>query len=196
MTAEPQTVLDIVLAAAAGTAIAAACGLRAFLPLLILGIGVRTGFVQLAPAGQWIATTPVLITLAWATAIELAADKVPVLDHALDAVSTFIRPVAAVAAAWCTFSGLPPALTVAAALVLGGGAFGVHVAKAKLRLGSSMLTFGTFNGVVSLAEDAFTVGLAAMAVLAPIAAFLAVVLFATLILRIVRRANQVPRRAR
>ena len=194
MTAEPQTILDIVLAAAAGTAIAAACGLRAFLPLLILGIGVRTGFVQLAPAGQWIATTPVLITLAWATVIELAADKVPALDHALDAVSTVIRPLAAAAAAWCAFTGLHPALTVAAALVLGGGAFGVHIAKAKLRIGTSLLTFGTLNGFVSLVEDAFALGLAAMAILAPIAAFIAVVLFATLILRVARRAASGPRR--
>lgn len=192
MSVDTRSVLDLVLAAAAGTAIAAACGLRAFLPLLALGLGVRTGFVQLAPSGEWIASTPVLITLAWATAVELAADKVPALDHALDAVSTFIRPVAAAAAAWCTFAGLPPVLAIAAALVLGGGAFGVHVAKAKLRIGTSFLTFGTLNGFVSVAEDLFAMSLAAMAVLAPIAAFCAVVLFVVLLLRIARRATSGP----
>lgn len=195
MTLDPRSALDIVLAAAAGTAIAAACGLRAFLPLLALGLGVRTGYVQVAPAGEWIASTPVLITLAWATMLELAADKLPALDHALDAVSTFIRPAAAAAAAWCTFAGLHPALAIAAAIVLGSGAFGVHVAKAKLRIGTSFLTFGTLNGVVSLAEDAFAVSLSAMAVLAPLAAFVAVALFVVLLLRIVRRATSGPSRS-
>ncbi len=191
---DSRSAMDIALSIMAGTAIAAACGLRAFLPLLALGLGVRTGFVEVAAGGQWIASTPVLITLAWATVVELAADKVPALDHVLDLVSTVVRPVAAAAAAWCTFAGLHPAIGIAAALVLGSGAFGVHLAKAKLRLGSSLLTFGTLNGFVSVAEDAFALSLAAMAVLAPIAAFVAVTLFAVLLLRILRRATSGPSR--
>ena len=40
MTSDTMLVRDLVLAGAAGIAIAAACGLRAFLPLLALGLGV------------------------------------------------------------------------------------------------------------------------------------------------------------
>ncbi len=163
-------VQDLVFAAAAGIAIAAACGLRAFLPLLALGIGVHFEWLQVAPGAAWIGSTPALITLAWATLIELVADKVPALDHALDLVATGLRPLAAAVAAWCTFVGVHPAIAVAAALIMGTGAMGVHVAKAKVRLGSSMLTFGSANPVLSFFEDAIAIGLSALAVLAPLAA--------------------------
>ncbi len=168
--------LDLVLAGMAGVAIAAACGLRAFLPLLALGLGVRFELLHVDPAAAWIASTPAIVTLLWATVLELAADKVPALDHLLDVVATGLRPAAAAVAAWCTFAGVHPALGVAAALVLGAGAMGVHVAKAKVRLGSSMLTMGAANPVLSLVEDAIATGLSAMAVLAPLAALAGVAL--------------------
>ena len=174
MNVGPLDLRDLVFAAAAGTAIAAACGLRAFLPLLALALGVHFGFVHVEKAGAWIGTTPAIVTLVWATVIELAADKVPALDHVLDLIATFLRPVAAGVAAWCTFVGVHPALAVAAALILGTGAMGLHVAKAKVRLGSSMLTLGVANPMLSIVEDALATGLSAMAILAPIAALVGV----------------------
>jgi hypothetical protein len=170
----PLDTRDLVFAAAAGIAIAAACGLRAFLPLLALGLGVHFGFVHVAHGGEWIGSAPAIVALVWATVLELAADKVPAIDHVLDLIATGLRPLAAATAAWCTFVGIHPALAVAAALVLGTGAMGVHVAKAKIRLGSSLLTLGAANPAISFAEDALTTGLSAMAVLAPIAALVGV----------------------
>jgi hypothetical protein len=173
VTADGLAVRDLVFAAAAGIAIAAACGLRAFLPLLTLGLGVRFGFLRVDDAAAWIGSLPTILTLLWATVLELAADKVPALDHLLDMVSTVLRPLAAALAAWCTFIGVHPALAVLAALLLGGGAMGVHVAKAKVRLASSMLTFGSANPMLSFVEDGLAIGLAALAVLAPVAALVA-----------------------
>lgn len=165
---------DLVFTGAAGIAIAAACGLRAFLPLLALAVGVRAGFLRVHDGAEWIASTPVVLTLLWATVVELVADKVPAVDHVLDVIATGLRPIAAAVAAWCTFVGVHPVVGLAAALVLGGGAMGVHVAKAKVRLGSSMLTLGAANPLLSLGEDLLAGGLAAMGVLAPLAALFAV----------------------
>ncbi len=187
MIPEAIPVRDLVFAAIAGTAIAAACGLRAFLPLLALGAGVRLGFLHVVPAGAWIASTPALIALAWATVLELAADKVPALDHALDVVATVLRPLAAAVAGWCTFVGVHPALAVAASVILGAGAMSVHVTKAKVRLGSSVLTLGAANPVISFVEDALALGIAAVSVLAPLAALAAVVLLVWALLRVFRR---------
>jgi len=180
---------DLLFAAAAGVAIAAACGLRAFLPLLALSLGVRFHLVHVDHAAAWIATTPALVTLIWATALEIAADKVPAIDHMLDLVATGLRPAAAAIAAWCTFEGLHPALAIAAALILGGGAMGIHVAKAKVRLGSSMLTLGGANPVLSFIEDAIAGGLSALALLAPIAAVVA----AGMVVWVLRRVFRAPR---
>jgi hypothetical protein len=182
----PLDLRDLVFAAAAGTAIAAACGLRAFLPLLALAVGVRFGLVHVSDAGAWIGSTAAIVTLLWATLLELAADKVPALDHVLDLVATVLRPLAAGVAAWCTFVGVHPALAVAAAVILGTGAMGVHVAKAKVRLGSSMLTLGAANPLISFVEDALATGLSAMAVLAPVAALVGVGLLLWALLRVFR----------
>lgn len=189
MTADRLLTRDLVFAAAAGIAIAAACGLRAFLPLLALSLGVRFEFVRVDHAAEWIASTPVLVTLVWATVLEIAADKIPAVDHMLDLVATGLRPAAAGLAAWCTFEGLHPAMGIAAALVLGGGAMGLHVAKAKVRLGSSMLTLGGANPVLSLVEDAISAGLSALALLAPIAAVVA----ALMVVWVLRRVFRAPR---
>ena len=186
MNVDAIAVRDLVFAAAAGTAIAAACGLRAFLPLLALAIGVRFELLHVAPSAAWIGSTPAIVTLVWATVIELAADKVPALDHVLDLIATGLRPLAAGIAAWCTFAGVHPAIAVAAALIMGTGAMGVHVAKAKVRLGSSMLTFGTANPLLSFGEDALATGLSAMAVLAPLAALVGVALLVWALMRVFR----------
>jgi hypothetical protein len=189
MTGDRLLVRDLVLAAAAGIAIAAACGLRAFLPLLALSLGVRFDLVHVDHTATWIASTPVLVTLVWATLLEIAADKVPALDHLLDLVGTGLRPAAAGLAGWCTFEGLHPALGLTAALLLGAGAMGLHVAKAKVRLGSSMLTLGGANPVLSLTEDAIAAGLSALALLAPIAAVVA----ALTVVWALRRVFRAPR---
>lgn len=170
------TPLDISLAAAAGVAIAAACGLRAFLPLLALALGVHFDLVHVHPSAAWIGSMPAILTLVWATVLELAADKVPALDHALDVVALGLRPAAAALAAWATFAGVHPALAVAAALVLGAGAMGVQVAKAKIRLGSSMLTLGTANPMLSFVEDGITMVISTLAILVPLVALAIVVL--------------------
>ena len=189
MTADGLATRDLVFAGAAGIAIAAACGLRAFLPLLALSLGVRYHLVHVDPAAAWIASTPALVTLVWATVLEIAADKVPAIDHLLDLVATGLRPAAAAVAAWCTFEGLHPALAIAMALILGGGAMGLHVAKAKVRLGSSMLTLGGANPVLSFVEDAIAGGISALALLAPIAAVVA----AGLVVWVLGRVFRAPR---
>ena len=189
MTSDRLLTRDLLFAAAAGVAIAAACGLRAFLPLLALSIGVRFDFLHVDHAAAWIASTPVLVTLVWATILEIVADKVPAIDHLLDLVATGLRPAAAGLAAWCTFEGVHPALAIVAALVLGGGAMGIHVAKAKVRLGTSMLTLGGANPVLSFIEDGVSGGLSALALIAPIAAVVAT----GMVVWILRRVFRAPR---
>ncbi|MEO5987494.1 MAG: DUF4126 domain-containing protein [Candidatus Eisenbacteria bacterium] len=165
---DSRTTMELLLAAMAGISIAAACGLRAFLPILALAGGARLGWVHLSPSMAWLSGDAVIWALSAATVIELLADKVPALDHMLDLVSTFIRPVAAAFAAWAGIAGLNPVLGMSAALIMGAGALGVHALKAKTRVGSSALTLGAANPILSFIEDAITATMSAIALLAPI----------------------------
>ena len=78
--------------AAAGIALAACAGMRAFLPLLVVGIAGRFANFQLSEGYHWLATDGALITFAVAVIAETLADKVPLLDHALDSVGMIIKP--------------------------------------------------------------------------------------------------------
>jgi len=170
------TPLQVLEAVGAGVAIAAACGLRAFLPLLALAIASRLGLVHLAPGAAWLGGDVALASLAIAAVLEMLADKLPVVDHALDLLATFVRPAAAAVAAWATFGRIDPVLSWVAAVVLGAGALGIHALKAKTRLGSTALTLGHANPVLSTAEDGAAAALSAAAIWVPLLAGALVVL--------------------
>lgn len=165
----------VLLALAAGVCIAAAAGLRAFLPLLALGLAARFHLLGLHPGMEWLATDAALWAFGTAAVLEIAADKIPVVDHALDAIGTAVRPAAAVVGAYAALDGWGTPWAQLAALALGVGALGVHVAKAKTRLGSTAMTLGHANPLLSIGEDLASAGLLALAILVPIVALLGLV---------------------
>lgn len=179
--------VEMVLGLASGIALAAACGLRAFLPLLAIGLAARIGFLRPNPGLEWIATAPALWALGTATVLELAADKVPWLDHALDVLGTVVRPVAGWIAAYAVLGGWPAPWPPLLALLLGTGALAVHGAKAHARLGSTAMTLGFANPLLSIAEDAATTVLVVGAIVVPL---LAVALGALLVVVVTRRRRR------
>lgn len=78
-------------------------------------------------------------------------------------------------------------LCVTAAIVLGTTALGVHLLKAKLRIGSSTVTLGTANPIVSMIEDGLTFAIMVIAVLAPA---LAIIVPVALVLAFRRRQRR------
>lgn len=174
---DPTFQLDwtLVLAAASGVAIAAATGLRAFMPLLALGLAGRFGLTRLDPSVAWLSADATLWSLGIAATVEILADKIPVVDHALDAVATVIRPLAGGLAAYAALAHWPQPIALAFALIAGAGAFGVHALKAKTRVGSTALTAGAANPVLSAAEDFSAFGLAAVGILLPVIAIVLII---------------------
>ena len=85
--------MTLLLAGAAGILLAATAGLRAFLPLLGLGLAARFLDWPIAESMQWLSTNAALVGLAVAALVEIAADKIPAVDHVLDAVHTVVGPL-------------------------------------------------------------------------------------------------------
>jgi hypothetical protein len=175
------------LAIATGVTLAATCGLRAFLPLFVLGLAARFHVVGLSPAFAWLADTRTLVALGTATLLEVAGDKIPVVDHALDVAGTLLRPLAAVAVLLGLTPHVPTALAALLALAGGAGALGLHALKAKTRIGSTALSLGHANPVLSAAEDATAVSLSLAAVWVPLVALAVVALGSVLLVVLVRR---------
>ena len=168
--------LELVLALAVGIALAACAGLRAFVPLLVSGILARTGHFPLQEHLEWLSSTPALIALSVATALETIADKVPALDHALDVAQTPVRTVAGAIVAAAALSKFPTWAALLLGIAAGGTtAFSVHATKATVRAGSTMTTGTIANPFISFFEDILSW---AGAVLAPLFAVCALIIAA------------------
>lgn len=176
--------MDYLLAAFVGIGIAAACGLRAFLPVLGLAIAAKVGWVSLGESFGWLASWPAIAALLVATVVEVASSVTPVVAHALDAIAA---PVAAAAGAlvMATQLGNPiglvevdsvhPMLDWAAAIVAGGGiATAVHAGSATLRAGTTTVSAGMLAPVYGILETVASF-------VASVLAFVLPVLFAVIV---------------
>ena len=170
----------------AGTGLAAAAGLNAYVPLLILGLAGRfVPFVHLPDTWAWLSNGWALVILAVLLVIEVVADKVPVVDSINDVIQTFIRPVAGgivfgagtttqtaaikdPAQFFSTFQWIPVIFGVFVALA-------VHFAKASARPVVNAASFGLAAPAVSAAEDVGSVFLSILAVLLPAIVIIAVI---------------------
>lgn len=183
-----ESAWDILLAIALGTALAAAAGLRVFVPLLLVSLAAFFGKLHLAPSFEWLGTLPAVATFAAAAAVEIAAYYVPGLDHLLDMVMTPLALAAGVVLVVAPLGELSPLLRWSVAIIAGGGAAGLTQASSTLvRAKSGATTAGLGNPLVSTAELGGSVLISVVALLFPVLALLLVALLVWLILAVRRR---------
>ncbi len=159
--------LEILLPVGLGVALAASAGLRAFVPLFTVSLLGWTGVLELGDTMAWMGAPATTLCFAVAVLVELLADKIPYVDHAVDVVGTLVRPVAGALVGTSLIVGADPLMTAAAGLMAGGAVAGLtHAGKATVRVGSTSTSGGLANPVVSLVEDVIVLGTGALAALA------------------------------
>ena len=103
-------------------------------------------------------------------AIEFFADKIPWVDSAWDAVHTIVRPIGGAVIAVATLGHASPATKTLIGLFGGALAAGSHFSKAGTRVLANASPEPFSNWILSLAEDAFVIGLGFLALKYPLAA--------------------------
>ena len=162
---------DALTSVAVGIGIAAACGFRVFVPLLIVSAAALSGHLTLEPGFEWIGSIPALVAFATATLLEVLAYKVPWLDHALDMLATPAAAVAGVVASASVVTDLPPLLRWSVVLIGGGLAAGtVQGMTVLVRLKSGLTTGGIANPLVASGELAGAVVTSVLALTIPLVA--------------------------
>jgi hypothetical protein len=168
-----------VLEVLTGTGLAASAGLNAYIPLLTMGLLARfTDTIDLPTGWNWLSNGWVLLILALLLAIEVVADKVPVVDHMNDVVQTVVRPTAGGLAFGAGSSSETVTVTdpasffsshqwvpIAAGVII---ALVVHGVKAASRPVVNATTAGFGAPVASTTEDISSVVLSLLAILVPI----------------------------
>jgi hypothetical protein len=187
-----------VLATLTGLGLAAAAGLNAYIPLLVVGVLARlTDAVRLPPELAWTSSGWTLTILGLLLAVEVVLDKVPIVDHVNDVIPTAGRPAAggasfalseaATRADESTWMQANPWASWLLGIVV---ALVVHTAKAAARPAVNASTAGLGAPVASTVEDAGSLGLSLLAVLAPAVAVVALLVVAFAAVRVVVRLRR------
>jgi len=180
--------MDLALGVLLGLGLAAAAGLRVFVPLLIAGLAAHFGRIELVPGFHWLASMPALVGLGLATALEVAAYQIPWLDHLLDTIATPLAAVSGTLIMAATMLDLEPALRWPLSIIAGGGAATlVQSATVGLRLFSSATTGGLGNPAVAAGETGGSVGLGVLAIVVPLLAGILVLILLCLGIYLLRR---------
>ncbi|MEU4241964.1 DUF4126 domain-containing protein [Actinoplanes sp. NPDC026619] len=167
------------LEALTGTGLAASAGLNAYIPLLVMGLLARfSDLIDLPSGWSWLSNGWVLVILGVLLAVEMVADKVPVVDHLNDVVQTVVRPTAGGLAFGAgstaqtvtvsdpgSFFSSHQWVPVAAGVLI---ALCVHGFKAAARPVVNVSTGGFGAPVASTAEDIGSVLMSLLAVLMPV----------------------------
>ncbi len=182
--------LETLLSICLGVGLSAACGFRVFVPPLLAGLAAATGHVSLPESAMWLASPLALTLLGTAALLEIGAYFLPFIDNALDTVAA---PTAVIAGTLLTASLIvdaSPAVRWSLALIAGGGAAATTQTLTSLtRAGSTVATAGLANPAFAGIETAASIGATTLALLAPVAATVVLILTIALTVRLLRRSR-------
>jgi hypothetical protein len=186
--------LDLGLSIALGVGLAAATGLRLFLPMLVVSVAAYSGYLPLSDNFAWLATPAALVLLSVAALAEILAYYIPGLDNLLDTLATPAAFVAGTVIAAAVITDLPPMVKWAAAIIAGGGIAGLtQTTSAVLRAKSTMLTGTLGNPVIATAEVGGSLLVSLMALVAPLLTLVVIVVLLWLGFRWFRQLSRKPR---
>ncbi len=132
-------------------------GIRLYSTVFAVGLGIRTGFLDVPERLsqlEGLASTPILFIAGGIYLIEFLADKIPLVDSAWDLVHTAIRPLGAAILGVTAVGAVDPVVQVGTFLLCGGIALSSHSAKAGTRLAANHSPEPVSNIGLSLGEDA------------------------------------------
>jgi Domain of unknown function (DUF4126) len=182
--------METLLATGTGIGLSSVSGVRAFLPLALVGIFARFGLFELPRPFDLLDSWLVIMVLLVLSLVESGLDKVSALDSVLDVILT---PVRVVAGAVLFSAALGAGLGVDAIpeLVVGGAIAGtVAVLKAVLRPSANVTSAGVSAQFLSTLEDVVAVVGGILAVVVPLLPLLLVAFLLFFFYRVRRRRGR------
>jgi len=175
-----ETFLSIIV----GIGLAAACGFRVFVPLLILNLAALSGYFVLPESFSWLGSTYATLAFAIATLLEITGYYIPWIDNVLDTIAAPAAVIAGTITTAAFATNLPPFLKWTAALIAGGGTAGlIQASTVTLRAKTSLATGGSGNPLFSTFELGVSVLIALLALFIPVLCLVLIALFFLWVLR-------------
>ncbi|HCA43266.1 MAG TPA: DUF4126 domain-containing protein [Bacteroidetes bacterium] len=163
--------MEYIIPVLIGIGLAAACGFRVFVPLLLLSVFSHTGYMTPSEDFVWVGTVPALICFSVATLLEVGAYYIPWLDNLFDSIATPLAAIAGIFTSLAVISDLDPMLKWSTAVILGGGSASLfQILTVKARAVSSTITAGFGNFIVSTVELFISIVVSLLSIIAPVIA--------------------------
>ncbi|HLF67118.1 MAG TPA: DUF4126 domain-containing protein [Gammaproteobacteria bacterium] len=161
--------MDIAIGICLGLGLAASCGFRVFVPLLVTNVGSLLGWVKLSNGFEWMGTWPAFAVFLCATIIEIGAYYIPWLDNALDTIAIPLAAVAGTLLSVTFFTELPPMVQWTLGIIVGGGSATVIKTGASMaRLKSSLFTAGWANWIIATFEHLASFMMSILTIVLPV----------------------------
>ncbi len=182
---------DQIAALCLGLGLASACGFRAFLPPLIVGIFSRAELLTLGESWQWFSSDWAIALFATAGLFEICAYFIPWLDNVLDTIATPSAIIAGTILTCASLDGINPPLQWILALIAGVGLTGsVQLSTVLIRGLSTVTTGGIGNPIVTLLEDCMSILLTILATFLPIIAVVITVIMFLFMRQFIKRLRR------
>lgn len=161
--------MDIAIGICLGLGLAASCGFRVFVPLLISNIASMTGIVNIGGGFEWMGSWPAFAIFLTATVAEIGAYYIPVLDNALDTISVPLATIAGTLLSVTFITDVPPMVQWTLGIIVGGGSAAVIKSGASMaRLKSTAFTAGWANWLIATIEHVTSFVMSILTVLLPV----------------------------
>jgi hypothetical protein len=161
--------MDIAIGICLGLGLAASCGFRVFVPLLISNIASMTGIVDIGGGFEWMGSWPAFAIFLTATIVEIGAYYIPVLDNMLDTISVPLATIAGTLLSVTFITDVPPMVQWTLGIIIGGGSAAVIKSGASMaRLKSTAFTAGWANWLIATFEHVTSFVMSVLTVLLPI----------------------------
>lgn len=165
-----------------------AAGVNLYATVAILGLASRYDWVQLPDQFKAFDNPWIIGAAAVLYVVEFVADKIPWVDSIWDSVHTLIRPLGGAVIAVASLGDASPTVEGAIALLGGVVAASSHATKASARVAANTTPEPFSNWFLSLAEDAFVVGLSFITLKYPL---IALAISVTIVILIVMAARSI-----
>lgn len=183
--------MELLLQILIGVGLAATCGYRIFVPLLVMGIAGLSGYLTLSPGFEWIAGYPAVIIFGIATIIEICAYFIPYVDNLLNKISIPASIIAGIIVTASVITDINPILQWSLAIIAGGGIAAVtSLISNGVHDTSTVVTLGVANPVVSTIESVSSVIAAILAIAVPVLAFILLVLLIAVTVRTLQKLKK------
>ncbi|MEH3052405.1 MAG: DUF4126 domain-containing protein [Patulibacter minatonensis] len=171
-----------------------ASGLNAWLPLLLVAVLGRAGWIDLDASFAELERMPVILALLALFVLDFVADKLPAVDHAMHLAGGVVHPVVGAALFESQAGGDVPLVP---SLLLGAAVAGsLHAARAMARPAINGVSGGTGAPIASTMEDIAALLLTVVAFVIPALAGVVVALMLVGAVFVVRRARALVRERR